>query len=463
MKRSLVSLVVIAAVSSSAFLLANAFFSDTETSSGNLFQAGAIDLKIDNDSYYNWLYCNPDTKVWEIDPQHPAILNFDLYMTGLIGQPCASSWAAKDLETGDLFFNFQDLKPGDWGEDTISLVVQDNDAWACMDMSITSENMGANDIALSETIKFVWWADDGDNVLEDDEYESLVFAQGPASQVLNASYALADAQTNIWNPQQPATPLKGTETYYIAKAWCLGNLITQPVDQDGESDGSINHPQINPGITCDGQLVSNDSQAGKLMMDISFTAIQSRNNPGYLCRGPISCEIEQVYTALSDVAWFNQGLRKDGTAVLPERSDPTKATGAPEGIITPPSFISLGFGGNIILGFSGPVGNGPGYDLILHEITGGRASYPEEKAKVEVSQNLGGPWFEIGIASSKDADGKSYLDISTGAPHLTYIQYIRVTDISDPTPFEATADGYDLDAIEARYGACTEPTNNLAN
>ena len=60
-----------------------AFFSDTETSTDNIFQAGAIDLKIDNESYYN-------------------------------GEPSAStSWDLKDLEEGDLFFNFTDLKPGD--------------------------------------------------------------------------------------------------------------------------------------------------------------------------------------------------------------------------------------------------------------------------------------------------------------------------------------------------------------
>ena len=30
-----------------------AFFSDTETSTGNTFTAGAIDLGVDNESYYN--------------------------------------------------------------------------------------------------------------------------------------------------------------------------------------------------------------------------------------------------------------------------------------------------------------------------------------------------------------------------------------------------------------------------
>jgi predicted ribosomally synthesized peptide with SipW-like signal peptide len=40
--------------------LTGAFFSDTETSTGNTFQAGAIDLKVDNTSYYNGVF-NPAT------------------------------------------------------------------------------------------------------------------------------------------------------------------------------------------------------------------------------------------------------------------------------------------------------------------------------------------------------------------------------------------------------------------
>ena len=55
-----------------------AFFSDTETSTGNTFAAGAIDLGIDNESYYNGVF-NADT-----------------------------SWDLSDL-TDQLFFDFQDI------------------------------------------------------------------------------------------------------------------------------------------------------------------------------------------------------------------------------------------------------------------------------------------------------------------------------------------------------------------
>src|SRR3990172_4049269 len=157
MKRILISLAVITTTFSLAFGLSKSFFSDTETSTGNTFEAGAIDLKIDNTSYYN-------------------------------GQPSTlTTWTLDDL-TNQLFFNFTDVKPGDWGEDTISLHVDTNDAWACMDMNLTSdddntcteselsdgdtcteENGGVFDGELGSLINIIFWVDDGDNVLETDE------------------------------------------------------------------------------------------------------------------------------------------------------------------------------------------------------------------------------------------------------------------------------------------------------
>jgi len=54
MKRILLSLAIVTLAGSVAALgSTGAFFSDTETSLGNTFTAGAIDLKIDNTSYYN--------------------------------------------------------------------------------------------------------------------------------------------------------------------------------------------------------------------------------------------------------------------------------------------------------------------------------------------------------------------------------------------------------------------------
>src|SRR3990167_1114159 len=107
-----VSALTIFAVAAAVVGATTAFFSDTETSTGNTFVAGAIDLLIDNESY-NW---NGEEIVY----------NGEL------------SWTWADL-TDELFFDFEDIKPGDFGEDTISIHVNNNESWACAAVTLTSD------------------------------------------------------------------------------------------------------------------------------------------------------------------------------------------------------------------------------------------------------------------------------------------------------------------------------------
>src|SRR3989344_5960364 len=90
-----------------------AFLADTETSTNNLLAAGEVDLGIDNHSYYNGVL-NPGT-TWRVD--------YDL-----------------SDNPPRQFFNFTDVKPGDWGEDTISLHAKTNEAWICADVKLTSDD-----------------------------------------------------------------------------------------------------------------------------------------------------------------------------------------------------------------------------------------------------------------------------------------------------------------------------------
>lgn len=120
MKKILISVSIIAAVAAVVTGATTAFFSDTETSTGNTFTAGAIDLKVDSDCHYYQTNAQGE----KIDVGCGPIDE-----TGVgIGQ-----WEETDLRDGvHKFFNFGDLKPGDWGEDTISLHVYNNDAWGKM-------------------------------------------------------------------------------------------------------------------------------------------------------------------------------------------------------------------------------------------------------------------------------------------------------------------------------------------
>jgi hypothetical protein len=185
MRRIFLSLaLIIVAGGTIAFGATKAFFSDVETSTANVFTAGAIDLKIDNESYYNGLF-NEGT-----------------------------SWSEKDLDKGDKFFDFGDLKPSDYGEDTISIHIDNNDSYMCADVTLTSnkENnqtepetlvdttIGEEEGELANLVNFIWWADDGDNVLEDDE--NVISGPDAIGKLpLNETYpiTLADSETNIWN------------------------------------------------------------------------------------------------------------------------------------------------------------------------------------------------------------------------------------------------------------------------
>lgn len=268
------SLGIIGIVAAMAIGATSSFFSDTETSSGNVFAAGAIDLKVDNESYYNG----------EAFP--------------------GTTFGPSDLEEGILIINFRDLKPDDEGEDTISLHVNDNDAWLCMDMSLTSnDDLSSNepelkapdaqdvpgdawDGELAGLVQMAWWIDDGDNVLEEGE---TLLSNG-AQTITNFfgedktfTADLADSTTNVWTGVPG--PAKGSETYYIGKGWCFGTMTLAPVVQDGQGKTGSNGPTSGrgTGFSCDGAQLGNESQTDGATMDIAFRAVQARHNPDYTC------------------------------------------------------------------------------------------------------------------------------------------------------------------------------------
>jgi len=280
-KRILMSLSVIGVVAAIAIGGTVAYFSDTETSTGNTFTAGSIDLKVDNESWYN-----------------------GEYQMGL-------SWEPKDLED-ELFFDFEDLKPGDWGEDTISIVVENNDSWLCAEVTLTSNN--ENDITepeaemgdtaekgeLADELYLIWWADDGDNVLE--ENENIIggpYKLGDAWLNQGHTIAIADFETNIFENG----PLKGDEIYHIGKAWCYGTLNPTYDGQD--------NPGVNPGFTCDGEPVTNLSQTDSATLDVKFIAVQAKNNEDFVCGGDYYGRERTLRLENKDSQW--QPLFGDGT------------------------------------------------------------------------------------------------------------------------------------------------------
>ena len=453
MRRILFSIITIAVIGISAFGASRAFFSDTETSTNNIFQAGVIDLLVDNTSYYNGVF-NEGT-----------------------------SWELSDLP-GHLFFNFLDLKPSDWGEDTISLHVNTNEAWACMNINLTSNDDNTCtepentddptcsepdadelDGELAQNVNFVFWVDDGDNVLETNEASEGILEQGTAEEIMNGdTWALADSANNEFGGPIGQGLLPET-TYYIGKAWCFGDLTLTPLTQDGVNN-LVTPANTNGGVSCNGTALNNATQSDLLNADVSFSVVQHRNNPNFLCNPlpspsatpvptptatPAPTPIACIDTFASTAHENNQGTRKNGSAVLGDRSVPSAMFGIPQTAGNPSdvgfpagSFFSLGFtNGNIILGYASPFFQNPsGADLQVYEVTGG--VYPDEKVKVEVATSLVGPW-SVAVPNPGTRDAGFEMPIPSA-------QYVRLTDQSAIGLFEPTADAYDVDAVKALCG-----------
>ena len=282
MKKILISFFTIAVVLAVGVGASSAFFSDSETSVGNTFVAGDIDLQIDNESY-------------AIDWNIP---NFDGTPSGALVASANTSWELTDL-TIEKFFWFWDLKPGDYGEDTISVHVGSNDAWVCAAARITddydntytdpeeSDDLTVGDDPLledgelDEEVDFVFWVDDGDNVFENDE---TPFLGGPLSGIEGeGQIALADSTESILGG---TNPIPGGDTFYIGKYWCFGDMAEAAVAQDGQGklDGATNGPlERGTGFTCSGALVDNAAQTDVVVGDLQFYAEQSRNNETFAC------------------------------------------------------------------------------------------------------------------------------------------------------------------------------------
>ncbi|MBI4709250.1 MAG: hypothetical protein HY764_03550 [Candidatus Portnoybacteria bacterium] len=231
-----------------------AYFQDTEISAGNIFKAGKFNLKIDNTCHYNG-------KVCVLDPTGSG-----KYFWQGTQEECFCTWSAKDL-AGELFFNLLDVKPGDNGEDTISLHIENNDAWVCAAIgnlanddngcekpeSDIDQTCGAGEGELLSNLFFTVWKDtDCDNIW-DEEIPGTPGTPGqPAEQILVQD---KPAKAGYWSIADSSigAPLKGDTTY------CLGVKWNVPL------------------------ATSNIIQTDSLLGDVIFSAVQSRNMDNFKC------------------------------------------------------------------------------------------------------------------------------------------------------------------------------------
>lgn len=286
-------LLSIASIAAAAALIVGAtfaFFTDTETSEDNVFAAGELDLKVDYDCYYN------------------IVAN---------GQPnCPfepNTWELTDLGLQHKFFDFDDVKPGDFGEGTISLHVFDNDAWGWFSVDETDDS----DVTCTEPESED--PDDPECVLP-----SPVPGNGELQEALLFSVWLDQGETpgfqgtedfgegdNIFNdgdvPLASPGPIdNGGENYNL---WQVLAPIRAALDESGacngtDSDGDGQTDEVDgnglylacQGLAVDGRLVGSTTyyfgvawelpetvgdevQSDNFVSDVIFRVEQHRNNP----------------------------------------------------------------------------------------------------------------------------------------------------------------------------------------
>ena len=195
------------------------------------------------------------------------------------------SWSLKNLVPGvDRFFNFGDIKPGDTGENTVSIHIDKNPAYVCLDfVNLTDLENGVNEPEslvdvdplsgeLAEGLEFFAWHDDGDNIFELGEKPMFGTTTQSATVVLaSTTYPLADAGTGA--------PFAKGSTHYFGITWCAGDM-----------EVNVNTASI----TCDATTLGNEAQTDSMSVDVILRAVQANERPNFLCRVPDdSCDEEE--------------------------------------------------------------------------------------------------------------------------------------------------------------------------
>jgi|SRR3989344_829202 len=245
MRKIITSISVLGAVAVAVVGATVAFFNDTETSSGNVLTAGSIDLRVDS---------------------------FGSTRNG-VPLPNSSWFPAVDL-TDEKFFEFRDVKPGDFFGRNLSLHVDSNPAWVCLlarnvdddgngltdpEHEANDPSDGAGEGELAENLHMLAWLDSDADGRHDSNEPFLVDSFFDVF----AELAMPIHDSTTGTPLDPSVPIE-----LLQMDLCGGAHI------------------VNPGtgaISCNGNNMGNTAQGDSLKADLVIYGEQSRNNPNFKC------------------------------------------------------------------------------------------------------------------------------------------------------------------------------------
>ena len=146
----------------------------------------------------------------------------------------------------------------------------------------------------------------------------------------------------------------------------------------------------------------------------------------------------------SSVVSFTPGLQKNGQQVELARRDPTKALGAPINNDTM-NFVSLGFGGELVLGFDQPFAP---ISVTVTETTWGTIGNHLERADVFVGyhdvDNILQWLFAGSVMNTHDNTPIDISHLANTAPAFTLV---RIVDTTAGLPSTSSYDGFDVDGV----------------
>lgn len=314
MKKVLLSVATIGIVGAVVAGATGAFYGDVERTTGNTFTAGALELRVDSTSHYNSMICTDMGDA--ADPRFQWMPEVD-FKPGPehyppMGMECYGTWTETDLNNdpklGQIhkFFYFTDVKPGDEGEDTISLHVYDNDAWGrfVIEPTVDAENgctgpelkdnaepncEADENGEMDEKLLFTGWLDQGSTPgFQNIGPDGLPFPGTGPIDPEEGNNILDDVELPyvFWD----AEPMTGL-VHDFAPMLSAAHGLARCIDPDGDTDYGECH-----GLALDGRMVAsvtyyiglswelpletgNEVQTDELTADLIFLVEQQRNNP----------------------------------------------------------------------------------------------------------------------------------------------------------------------------------------
>jgi hypothetical protein len=186
-----------------------------------------------------------------------------------------ATWSLKNLVPGtDKFFNFSDVKPGDFGCNVVSIHAQKSDAYACLDFknlksldngqtepeAAVDPNGNASGELAAGTQMFGWIDTNGDGKYEPPSEKALFGTASATTIMSDKTYAIGDSKSG--------GSCKQDSTKYVGMCWCAGRLTVN------SSTGKM---------TCDGSTLGNAAQTDSFTVDVSIRAQPTSEDAKFTC------------------------------------------------------------------------------------------------------------------------------------------------------------------------------------